>query len=190
MAIKTEVQARHQRIQELEAKGITSASAIAVALGVPLRTVQTDLQTLNLTWAASQRGIETRDQWKRRLVARAEKRYQELEAEWQRSKENKERTRQKEVDGAGDGASGKHSEREAATEGRLGDPAYMREARENDMLIAGILGLVVRRHEHGGPEGGRIPLELKVEDMTDEELVEIAKRGRRPAKIDGTGDSN
>lgn len=146
MQSKLDILARRERLQALEAQGITSPTKLAETLGCSLATVNRDIVALDLAWAESEKAVEFRHQHKRRLVVRAQRRYDQLQAEWERSKGDKQRQRAKEVKG-GDGSESR-SETEAATEGRLGDPAYMREMRENETLIMDLLGLEApKQHE-------------------------------------------
>lgn len=138
MASQLEKLDRQKRIQEFESKGITSTAAIASALGVTERTVQRDIEEMNLAWSESERGIAFRDKWKRVLVARAEARHSWACGEWERSKEDKQRNRVQVKQAGGEDAN-EQMTKEEAIEGRLGDPAYLREMRENDKLIAEIL---------------------------------------------------
>ena len=174
MPSKADILARRDRIQELEDKGITSARKLAAEIGVSLRTVYLDLAAMNAAWA--ERSAERRDAYKRRLVMRAERRYRELESEWERSKSDKQRQKAKETSakgGPGVEAEPIRVETEAATEGRLGEAAFQREMRENDKFIADILELIKSKHELTGADGGAIPVAL---------VREVVVRTREEAK--------
>src|SRR5579872_1492395 len=132
MPTQREIRDRRDRIQELESQGITSHVDIARLLTISAKTVQRDLMEMDTLWQAQEASIWLRDRHKRRQVAKAESRYRELPAEWQRSKLNKEKERAKEKEVAVEGGTAKRLETQADSEGRLGDVAYMREMREND----------------------------------------------------------
>lgn len=156
------------RLDELMAGGVYSSVKLAellVAEGLPVSDRQTrdDIKKVLAQW--QEEFADKRSEWKWRKVREAvarnaalKARIVELEAEWERSKSNKERSRQKETKGAGD--DGTRTEVEAATEGRLGDPAYLAEIRQieievrrNDEFIAELMGLYdPRKHEVTNPE--------------------------------------
>jgi hypothetical protein len=157
MASKLEIQERRGRIQRLESQGVRSPAEIGRRLGMPLRTVQADIAALDLAFKAQEAAAQFRLTMKRQQVAAAECRYGELEAEWQRSKKDKEKLGGKKVDVGGDGnGAGQRTEAHAEKEGRLADVGYMREMRENDKHVADLLGLIVDKHEHTGPDGERL----------------------------------
>lgn len=170
MASQLAIADRRQKLQELEAQGITSTSELARRLGVSERCVQIDLQSLDAAWEQTAKAIKFRDRLKRRLVARSERRYLELQAEWERSKTLKER----ETTEAKSGGEGKDKPSTKATrskEGRLGDPAYVRAMREEDEHIATITGIST---EDGG--GRNMVVNINVETKHPE-IVEVVAVG-------------
>jgi hypothetical protein len=160
MASQLEIQQRRKRIQDLEAQGVASPAEIAKRLGVPLRTVQADIAALDLAYKGLEEAAHYRLHLKRVQVAKADDRYAELKAEWQRSKTDKEKRRAKQVEATGKKGGGR-TETQADQEGRLGDPAYMRLMLDNDKHVTKLLDLYpARKHEHSGPGGECIPISI------------------------------
>ena len=157
MASKPRIHERRQRIQDLEATGVRSPAEIARRLQVPLRTVQADIAAMNRAFQTLEEAAQLRLTTKRQQVAAAEWRNGELVTEWRRLKLNKEKERAKEATGGTGKRAGKRIETQAESEGRLGDVSYLREMRENDKYVAGLLGLLVDKHEHTGKDGKELP---------------------------------
>ena len=181
MPSKLDILARRERLQALEAQGITSPTKLAETLGCSLATVNRDIVALDLAWAESEKAIEFRHQHKRRLVVRAQRRYDQLQAEWERSKGDKERQRAKKITGGGQGSDGRE-ELEEAKEGRLGDPAYMREMRENETLIMDLLGLEAPK-QHEVKDTTPPPADPDLAKLNGQELLALDAIRRR---IQGT----
>lgn len=204
-AQKLEIVRRRERIETLLATGLESSYQVADALAregiqVDARTVQRDIQAIEAEWR--ERYVEKRNQRKLRQVREAEWRKAELRSEWERSKKDKERSRQKEVkpgarpakEGGEDAVETGRIETEAAVEGRLADVAYMREIRENDAHVADLLGLYEpTRHAIGGDPDAP-PVQTKSEDDLTPHLAAVRTfmaavvgAGGPPPAPDGAG---
>jgi hypothetical protein len=181
MASQLEIQQRRKRIQDLEAQGVASPAEIAKLLGVPLRTVQADIAAMDLAYKGLDEAAHYRLHLKRVQVAKADDRYAELKAEWQRSKTDKEKRRAKQVEAKGKNGGGR-SETQADLEGRLGDPTYMRLMLDNDKHIAEMLDLYpARKHQHSGPDGKSIPISIiEVVREADGQVVDRNDAGGAP----------
>ena len=135
---------RRLRVEVLLEAGLESPARIAEALAregiiASARQVRDDLRRVEAEWREAYLG--RRIIWLVRLVRRAERRIAELEAEWERSKQDRVLRRRRETAGGPGRAVGGRVETEVVVETRLGDPAYLAEARRNDEFIARLLGL-------------------------------------------------
>lgn len=147
-----------------------SETDLADAEGVAISTICRDLQArreqLRQAEADSAaKGIAERD--------RAVSVYRDVIAEgwteWERSKSDKKRQRQKAKQG---GTGGDSTEAEEATEGRLGDPQYLNAITRAQARIDDLHGLVVSKHEHTGPGGGSIQV-IETVVATREDVAKI-----------------
>jgi len=189
---RSEVNARRERVYKLWCRGWPEVR-IAEKEGVHKSQICRDITARRKEINCCKEGSAERDAAARdRAIGTYEEVIAEAFTEWERSKKDKERQRSKVRQKAGKAKapkSGKASpalpldettEAEQATEGRLGDPQYLRAAITAQQRIDEINGLVKQRHEHFG--------EVKVthstdpsqmtEDEIDARLAEIrAERG-------------
>lgn len=166
---------RQRRVEAIYETGLKDSVAIAARLAaegvvVTDRTVRSDLAEIAERWWAS---ITDQRHWHQMgMIGEAERDNAELLREWERSKKPKERKRQKAKEKGGrTDKEGKplpgaiETEAVEATEGRLGDPAYMRIRHENREFIRDTLGL---------KEAETLHVSLEVDKAIERELVRVA----------------
>ncbi|MDE2097147.1 MAG: hypothetical protein KGL39_07865 [Patescibacteria group bacterium] len=155
---------RRLRVEQLLDEGVESSVRIAEILcaeGIQIsdREVRSDIKAVGKEWHASL--VELRHARQMRLVREAEEDNKKLLAEWERSKLDKQRRRSRTKQRAGKDAQGKQApaetQAEKVTEGRLGDPRYLKVRAENREFIAETMGLKEpERKEITGADGGPV----------------------------------
>ena len=144
---------RRLRVEELMVEGVRSSYAIAdrlrrEAIKIDARTVQRDIQATAALLAEEAKVIRVE------LVAGCRWRQRNAREEFERSRQDRERTRVKtkggKPTGKGQAAPG---ESEITVEGRIAQVAFLREDRENGAEIARLVGAYAPsepKHKHGG----------------------------------------
>lgn len=180
--------ARRARIWKQWVRG-RSETELAEAEGVAISTICRDLQArheqIREAEAASiAKGIAERD----RAVSVYRDAITEAWTEWERSKGDKKRSRQKAKQGGEGTGGGTSTEAEETTEGRLGDPQYINAIVRAQARIDDLHGLVVSKHEHSGPKGAAIPLAVDVVALLHEPDYLEYLRQRACAEDSDAGD--
>lgn len=169
-----EVEERRHIVAEMYCKGYTQAE-IAVRIGRTTKTVGRDLEAVRCAWLES--SVRDFDQARADELAKIDRVENEAWRAWDRSQKD----REKRIAGTVDGKESTRLERE----GQSGNPSFLELVRKCVEQRCKLLGLdAPQRTEISGPGGG--PIRVGPEALTDDELAQIAERGKcipEPSRI-------
>ena len=169
------LETRRKTVADLWLRCVTLAD-IARKLGVHRSQITRDLQKVRAEWKESR--IASYDERVLDELARIDRLEETAWQGWDRSILDAGTRTVKIVKREG----GERSESWEREEGQSGDPRYLAEVRHCIELRAKLLGLMVQRHEHSGPEGKPIQVETtRVQEMSDDELDREIERLRTRA---------
>jgi len=186
-----DVAARRERVWEAWCRGQTTRQIAAVEQ-VDHKQIVRDLAAIDEERAGDQADAARREQAAELARGRYRLVIREALAEWERSKQDRQRERRKaKRSGAGKDAT-EATEAEQTTEGRLGDAAYLRAVVAAQTRLDAIDGVdAPKKMEHAGPDGGPIPVALSSEERDAIRERIRARLGGPPGAPagDGPGDA-
>lgn len=168
---KSQLVRDRRRIADLYLAGRTQIY-IAEELDLSQSTISNDLQALQKEWRES--ALVDLDKAKAKELARIDRLERAYWREWEKSKKDKEVVIKKGVRGA----SGERNEATKREEGQRGDPRYLSGVQWCIEQRCKILGIyAAAKHELTGKDGGPIKHKLTAEEMSDDDLANIAAGG-------------
>lgn len=173
------IQVRRSRVSQLYLRRFSQWD-IAQKCGVDRSVISKDLKAIHQEWEENRAGERSR--WIGRELAAIDRLERTCWRAWDRSRKDAETRTAKTVRTAG----GERTEASKREEGQTGDPRFLAGIERCIELRCKILGIITSKHEHSGPDGGAIPVEVReivVRNRSEASAVLSALAG--PAGVPG-----